>query len=185
MPSGGSRFSDVLAEFYIEPMRRTLIRAGFRVSRFADDFRVVCRSYDEALSAWETADEAARELGLVLNENKTSTPRRSRYAALLTAISDQERALFTELEVESLNEPEYGDVDEDVTGVGSLLPEPDFNETEVVTEDVAVANGEVAGRVVIGHPAPCTVCRRRGCTWSAAKSKELNTAWIDSRLATK
>jgi hypothetical protein len=63
--------SDLLAEIYIDPMRRQLVRAGYRVSRFADDFRFACRSYEEALSAWDAADEAARALGLVLSETKT------------------------------------------------------------------------------------------------------------------
>ncbi len=63
--------SDQLAELYIEPMRRQLVRAGYRVSRFADDFRVSCLTYFEALSAWDEADESARSLGLVLSETKT------------------------------------------------------------------------------------------------------------------
>jgi hypothetical protein len=139
-----SSVSDVLAEIYIEPMRRTLVRAGFAVSRFADDFRVACRSYEEALTAWEAADSAARELGLVLNESKTSTPGRDRYAASLTAIRDQERELFADLEVEDLGEPEYwddegweDDDDEEEENEGrdqALLADQDFTEGDVATE---------------------------------------------------
>jgi hypothetical protein len=124
--------SDVLAEIYIEPMRRTLVRSGFAVSRFADDFRVACRSYDEALSAWEAADSAARDLGLVLNESKTSTPRRAHYAASLTAVRDQERELFAELDVESLDELEYMDV-VSRPEVARLIDSEDFDEEEAMT----------------------------------------------------
>ena len=107
--------SDVLAEIYIEPMRRALIRSGFITYRFADDFRVACRTYAEALSAWEAADSAARDLGLVLNESKTSTPRLERYSASLTALRDQEQQLFQDLDVEQLDTPPYSDT-EDETG---------------------------------------------------------------------
>jgi len=143
-----SRSSDVLAEIYIEPMRRNLVRGSFAVFRFADDFRIACRTYEEALSAWEASDGAARELGLVLNESKTSTPSRSRYANSLTAVHDRERELFDELEVEGLDEPEYMDPANrsDVVGlIGSEEPEEEeaiirANEAESV---LAVSDAQV------------------------------------------
>lgn len=107
-----SLVSDILAEIYIEPMRHALVRAGFVVVRFADDFRVACRSYEEAMSAWEAADSAARDLGLVLNESKTLTPGRDRYSESMIAVSDPDRELFSELDLEELETTEYGDIDE-------------------------------------------------------------------------
>lgn len=73
--------SDQLAEIYIEPMRRRLVRSGFATARFADDFRVACANYDEAILAWEEADDAARSLGLVLSETKTRIVGIDRYRA--------------------------------------------------------------------------------------------------------
>jgi hypothetical protein len=102
-----SQPSDVLAEIYIEPMRRDLVRAGLNVVRFADDFRVACKTYEEALSAWELADHAARELGLVLNERKTTTPKRDKYDSSLSIVRDEERELFQALEVDPLEETPY------------------------------------------------------------------------------
>lgn len=121
-------------------MRRSLARAGFAVSRFSDDFRVACLSYQEALSAWEAADSAARELGLVLNERKTSTPGIGRYAASLTAVRDHEQQLFADLEVEALDEPEYfddedWDMSDEEEDVHALLSEPEFDEGEVVADN--------------------------------------------------
>lgn len=55
-----SQVSDILADVYIGPMSRHLARAGFRAWSFADDFRVACRTYDEALRALEAVDEGAR-----------------------------------------------------------------------------------------------------------------------------
>ena len=125
--------SDVLAEIYIEPMRRALIRAGFAAYRFADDFRVACRTYAEALAAWEAADSAARDLGLVLNESKTSTPGLERYSGSLTALRDQERQLFQDLDLEQLDTPPYSDIEDVQLEATALLSEEEFDEGEVTT----------------------------------------------------
>lgn len=142
-----SQVSDVLADVYIDPMRRHLARSGFRVWSFADDFRVACRNYDEALKALEAADEGARVLGLVLNEVKTATPSVDKYRAGLTAVSDRERTLFATLNVEGLHEPELGDytdeedIDESEKRL-TLLDEDDFDEADVGTE-AAIEGGSV------------------------------------------
>jgi hypothetical protein len=134
-----SSVSDVLADAYIDPMRRVLVRRGYPVWCFADDFRVACRSYDEALAALEAADEAARELGLVLNELKSSTPRINRYRASLTAVRDRERELFAMLEVEELDDPDPGEYrDEGALDEhpehDSLLDEVDFEDADLQPE---------------------------------------------------
>lgn len=135
-----SDVSDVLAEVYIDPLRRHISRAGYPVWRFTDDFRVACRSYQHALEVLEVVDHGARDLGLVLNELKTSTPRRLKYEASLTAVEDRERELFTSLDVEELEEPDFGDYG-NLGWVGELdrpdvlLDESDFDEGEVGSTD--------------------------------------------------
>ena len=134
-----SSVSDVLADIYIDPMRRVLVRRGYLVWCFTDDFRVACRSYDEALGALEATDEAARELGLVLNEMKSSTPGIDRYRASLTAVRDRERELFAMLEVEELNEPDPGEYGEEraldeQSERDSLLDEADFDDADLQPE---------------------------------------------------
>jgi hypothetical protein len=66
--------SDWISEIYASRLERWLIRDGFAVWRYSDDFRVACASYSEALRAIESLSRAARELGLVLNEQKTAVP---------------------------------------------------------------------------------------------------------------
>jgi hypothetical protein len=122
-----SSVSDVLAEIYIDPMRRDLVRSGHRVWRFADDFRVASSSYFEVLRALEDADHAARGLGLVLNEMKTYTWGRDRYEASLTAARDRERELFESLDLEELDEPNGGGYDENLVD--------DFIDTESLLQD--------------------------------------------------
>lgn len=63
--------SDALSEVYIRIMERDIVRRGLRTWRYNDDFRIGVTSYDAAQDALEQVSEAARSLGLVLNEQKT------------------------------------------------------------------------------------------------------------------
>lgn len=109
--------SDVLAEVYIEPMRRAMGREGYSVFRFADDFRVACSSYGEALSALESAEREALSLGLVLNEAKTTTPGREKYKRSLEEARSAESELFASVEAEGeefdVADAFYGDPDDE------------------------------------------------------------------------
>lgn len=66
--------SDWLSELYASRLERWLIRDGFDVWRYSDDFRVGCTNYSEALRAIESLSRAARDVGLVLNDQKTAAP---------------------------------------------------------------------------------------------------------------
>jgi hypothetical protein len=66
-----SRPSDRLSELIGELLSSSLLRSGYPTWRFNDDFRIGARSFADALAAIEVLDEAARELGLVVNEHKT------------------------------------------------------------------------------------------------------------------
>jgi Reverse transcriptase (RNA-dependent DNA polymerase) len=113
--------SDFLGELYIGPMHREIERLGFPTWRYADDFRIACRGYGEALKALEAADHAAREMGLVLNEAKTSIQRIDRYNAGLNLIRQRESDLLTSIDVDSF----FLDYDE-LVGLGGLaLPAVD------------------------------------------------------------
>jgi len=89
--------SDILADLYVDPIRRNLLRSGHSVFRYADDFRVACANYSEALSSLEQIERSAFDLGLVLNEAKTGTPRRETYMHSLTEVERAEQQLFASL----------------------------------------------------------------------------------------
>lgn len=72
--------SDVLSEIYAAILERGLLRKGHPTWRFNDDFRIASSSYADALSVIETLSMYAREIGLVLSEHKTYTPRFVTYA---------------------------------------------------------------------------------------------------------
>lgn len=174
--SSGRRFaipqlnatSDVLAEVYIDPMRRDLVRAGFDVWRFADDFRIACRGYAEALRALEVADRSARELGLVLNELKTSTPGVGTYLASLSSTEDREQELFDSLDIDEfvdLEPGEYTDLDDEFDtedGPASLVPDEDPHQ---VTEDAPESAQEVS-------PAQLEAARKVLALWVSEEEDE-------------
>ncbi|WP_346347179.1 RNA-directed DNA polymerase [Arthrobacter sp. StoSoilB5] len=63
--------SHLLADAYLNQLERGLVRAGYQVDRYADDFRVISASWGEAHEAIERAVEIARGIGLVLADGKT------------------------------------------------------------------------------------------------------------------
>lgn len=78
--------SDLISEVYIRILERNLIRRGHLLWRYNDDFRILVREYGDALSALEQLGEAARELGLTLNDYKTRTPGINTYFAANTTL---------------------------------------------------------------------------------------------------
>jgi Reverse transcriptase (RNA-dependent DNA polymerase) len=75
--------SDVVADTYADLLHRALLREGLAVWRYADDFRIACRSYGDCVAALEILDELARGLGLTVNERKTLTPSRDKYRDII------------------------------------------------------------------------------------------------------
>lgn len=87
--------SDVLGDTYLDPVRRSLLREGLAVWRYADDFRIASASLGQARRALETCAAAVRERGLVLNERKTLTYGRTTYEDSLDRFRRAEQELFS------------------------------------------------------------------------------------------
>lgn len=87
--------SDVLGDTYLDPVRRSLLREGLAVWRYADDFRIASASLGQARRALESCAAAVRERGLVLNERKTLTYRRKTYEDSLDRFRRAEQELFS------------------------------------------------------------------------------------------
>lgn len=84
--------SDRLSEVYAQLLQDQLLRRGHLVWRFNDDFRIGCPSFESALDAIEALSEEARSMGLIINEQKTISPRFVNYAMAtfgLTSIEDE------------------------------------------------------------------------------------------------
>lgn len=72
--------SDRLSEVYAQLIQDQLSRRGFLVWRFNDDFRIGVPAFEKALDAIEALSEEARSLGLIINEQKTISPKFVKYA---------------------------------------------------------------------------------------------------------
>lgn len=78
--------SDELSEVYIRMMERDVVRRGYELWRYNDDFRIPVTSYAQAQDALEQLAEAARRLGLVLSDHKSRTTRFMNYLMRYTDV---------------------------------------------------------------------------------------------------
>jgi excisionase family DNA binding protein len=67
----GPNASRLLANLYLHPVDREMLRAGFRYYRYLDDVRIVCSSRGEAVRAIRLFERECRALGLVVSGAKT------------------------------------------------------------------------------------------------------------------
>lgn len=63
--------SDRLADAYLSVIDRKLMRQGWKLMRYADDYRVLADDWQEANRIIEFTSAAARALGLILSTSKT------------------------------------------------------------------------------------------------------------------
>jgi group II intron reverse transcriptase/maturase len=70
VPQGGV-ISPLISNVLLTPFDREMRRKGYRLTRFADDWVVTCRTRAEAQSALTFATKVLEKLGVVLNEDKT------------------------------------------------------------------------------------------------------------------
>ena len=69
-PQGGV-ISPLLSNVLLTPFDREMRRRGHRLTRYADDWLLTCRSRGEARAALETARRILAKLGVTLNAGKT------------------------------------------------------------------------------------------------------------------
>ena len=122
--------SDRLSEIYAQLLQDQLLRRGHLVWRFNDDFRIGAASFVAALDAIEALSEEARSLGLIINEQKTTSPRFANYVMATFGLSsiDDEIPLDEQGEVESAVADyleEFGDPDEAVFLIRAALSDAD------------------------------------------------------------
>lgn len=108
-----------LAEVYIATLDRQMARRGARVWRYSDDIRLACDNYADALRRIEELDSGLRDLGLVMNEHKTSTPTLDTYLHEVAAVLGSDE-LPDQLAEEPPSHTERGDEYEESTTVMPL-----------------------------------------------------------------
>lgn len=67
----GAVISPLLANLYLNPLDHLMAEAGFALTRYADDFVVMCRSREEADRALSLIGDWVKENGLILHPTKT------------------------------------------------------------------------------------------------------------------
>jgi len=67
----GPNASRLLANLYLLPVDREMLRAGYRYFRYLDDVRIVCATKGEAIRAIRLFERECRGLGLIVSGSKT------------------------------------------------------------------------------------------------------------------
>lgn len=67
----GAVLSPLLSNIYLDPLDHLLVRSGFEMVRYADDFVILCRSAEEAGRALELVRAWVSDNGLSLHPQKT------------------------------------------------------------------------------------------------------------------
>lgn len=105
--------SDTLADLYLSVIQRRLMRKGLAVSRYADDFRVQAADWESSIETIELAAEFARDLGLIISDDKTKPIRTSEFKQRVTSRQEFEERYFDEakdrLTVTYLTAGDYGE----------------------------------------------------------------------------
>lgn len=67
----GAVLSPLLANIYLHPLDVLMQAAGYEMTRYADDFVILCRTADDAGRALKLVDQWVQEAGLTLHPEKT------------------------------------------------------------------------------------------------------------------
>ena len=67
----GAVLSPLLSNIYLDPLDHAMAGAGFEMTRYADDFVILCRSEAEARRALEHVEQWTTSAGLTLHPDKT------------------------------------------------------------------------------------------------------------------
>ena len=67
----GAVISPLLSNIYLDPLDHLMADAGFEMVRYADDFVILCRSFEEAQKALQLVTQWTELAGLTLHPEKT------------------------------------------------------------------------------------------------------------------
>ena len=107
-----------LADIYIAPVSRALMRAGFEHSRYSDDFRIPARTWPNLRDAQIALESALRSVGLVLSAGKLRTPKIDVYRKSLDAVQTSPLG-FSQQMLDLILGGEYAFDEEEITAVSN------------------------------------------------------------------
>ena len=84
----GLLHSDSLATLYLADLDFSMVRKGYEYYRLGDDIRVACSTFGEGARAISDLEATVRQLGLLLNIEKTLVLKRETYEGHQTKVDD-------------------------------------------------------------------------------------------------
>ncbi|GAA2661112.1 hypothetical protein GCM10010400_19660 [Streptomyces aculeolatus] len=117
--------SKMISELLVDNLHRNLVRRGFKVWRYADDFRITAQSRHQAVTALDAVHEESRSMGLSLNDWKTHLLSIGKYKEFADEDERKEGEARSSAEQNLMLMNLYGDADS----------EPDLDEVLVETAE--------------------------------------------------
>lgn len=111
--------SDLLAEAFLAALERRVVRKGLDLTRYNDDFLINCKSWSDVVRTIEILSEEARTVGLLLNDAKVLTYRRSTYQERLASVETLRNEIAAEAEIDLIR------ISEDYDGAEMVEAEQD------------------------------------------------------------
>lgn len=128
-----NKTSDILSEVVIDILERRLIRAGYEVSRFNDDFRIATTTARMATRALDDIEDAARAIGLTVNEPKTYVQTVEDYRGSIAAGEAIWRQVTSEVHLD-LRQVDWSNLNFYEPPMPALIGEEDHEETPTDAE---------------------------------------------------
>lgn len=143
------RASDVLAEIVLSLPERALIRNGYRLWRYNDDFRIAASTRAEAHAALESLEAQLREIGLTLNDEKTSIKPIDEYRQWSEAAERRLAEVQADVELDLVQFTDYND--EVPTDISHVEVETAIRLLELWEDDVRNQRFQFGPEAVVGR----------------------------------
>ena len=92
--------SNVLSELTISPVEQRMLRHGFSVTRYSDDFRIAAQTWGDAVRAVRLLQSELHRVGLAISEGKTSILTRAVYTSHINEVNKRVLAEFDRFQID-------------------------------------------------------------------------------------
>jgi len=138
--------SDVLSELTIGPVEQRMLRHGFSVTRYNDDFRIAARTWGDAVRAVRLLQSDLHRVGLAISEDKTVILTRAVYSSHINEVNQRVLEAFDRFQISFDLVNEYSPDDDPDSDL-----DPEIGRAAAALLDSAITERRDPRRRLSGH----------------------------------
>src|SRR2546425_898107 len=138
--------SNVLSDLIINPVEQRMLRHGFWVTRYNDDFRIAAQTWGDAVRAVRLLQGELHRVGLAISEGKTLILTRDVYRKHLNEVNQKVLAEFDRFQIDLALADEYSTKDDPDADL-----DPEIGRAAAALFDSAVAERRNPKRPLTGQ----------------------------------